>query len=202
MKKLQLILLLLFASVTVFAQKKHEKQIHKFQKELNASYANPESSPLMPEDLASFTSLDFFPIDAKLRIEAKFIRTEGSKPFKMKTSTDREPIYVKYGEAVFTIDGKEQTLSIYQSQTLSKTKEYEDYLFIPFTDLTCGEESYGGGRYLDLNIPKSDMIVLDFNKAYNPYCAYSNRYSCPVPPKENRLKVAIRAGVKSFKKHE
>jgi uncharacterized protein (DUF1684 family) len=129
---------------------------------------------------------------------AKFIRTENEKPFEMKTSTDRRPMYVKYGEASFSIKGKSFQLNIYRNIELSKKDEYKDYLFLPFFDLTCGKESYIGGKYIDLKIPKGDTIVIDFNTSYNPYCAYNHKYSCPKVPLENDLKIEIKAGVKKF----
>jgi uncharacterized protein (DUF1684 family) len=116
----------------------------------------------------------------------------------MKTSTDRKPVYVKYGEAHFSIDGQSFKLNIYKNIELSKKKEYKDYLFLPFSDLTCGNESYIGGKYIDMKIPQGDTIVIDFNMSYNPYCAYSPKYSCPKVPLENDLKIEIRAGVKKF----
>jgi len=116
----------------------------------------------------------------------------------MKTTTDRLPVYVKYGEAYFVLDGVQCKLNIYQNQELIKLEKYRDYLFIPYLDETSGKESYGGGKYLDLRIPKGDSILIDFNKAYNPYCAYNHHYSCPIPPYENRLNVAVEAGVKAY----
>jgi uncharacterized protein (DUF1684 family) len=89
-------------------------------------------------------------------------------------------------------------LAIYQNVDLVNTAGYEDYLFIPFKDLTNGEDTYGGGRYLDLKIPEGETILIDFNRAYNPYCAYNHNYSCPIPPFENHLKVKIEAGVKKY----
>ena len=142
----------------------------------------------------------FYPINIKYRIEAKFVRTANEKPFLMKTSTDRLPEYVKYGEAYFTLDKKELKLSIYQSTNHEKEEGYEDYLFLPYTDLTSGDGSYGGGKYLDLKTPEGNTIIIDFNKAYNPYCAYSHRYSCPVPPEVNDLLVRIEAGVRVYEK--
>jgi uncharacterized protein (DUF1684 family) len=133
-----------------------------------------------------------------LQIEARFVRTPNEKVFEMKTSTTRKPLYIKFGEAHFKIDGKDLVLNIYQNIELSKKKEYVDYLFLPFSDLTCGKESYIGGRYIDLKIPTSDTILIDFNTAYNPYCAYNHKYSCPIVPLENDLPVAINAGVKKF----
>ena len=89
-------------------------------------------------------------------------------------------------------------MNIYQNLELISKPEYVDYLFVPFTDLTNGKGSYSGGRYIDTRIPPGKKIVLDFNKAYNPYCAYNGKYSCPIPPEENHLEVEIRAGVKDF----
>lgn len=151
------------------------------------------------KQIRKFKGHEFFEIDKKYRLRAKFIRTSDTYPFKMKTTTRRAPIYEKYGEAVFILNGKKYKLSIYQSHRLRQTEEYKDYLFLPFTDLTNGEKTYDGGRYLDLSIPKSDSITIDFNKAYNPYCAYSSSKSCPIPPKENFLNTKIESGVKKPK---
>ena len=195
-----LALSLFFVPPTAFAQggsSEYVAEIEKYQEELNASYRNPEESPLEPEDLATFSGLPFFPINEKYRVEARFVRTPGSKPFKMATSTGRLPIYEKYGEAHFELDGEKVVVPIYQNHELRETEKYKDYLFLPFKDQTNGDTSYGGGRYVELSIPEGDTIVIDFNKAYNPYCAYSSRYSCPIPPKENRIPLAIPAGVKA-----
>lgn len=182
-----------------FAQAQFDlASIEKFQKELNAEYANAKTSPLLPEDLKDFQSLDFYPADEKFYVVAKFISTENEQPFEMKTTTARKPVYVKYGEAHFSIDGQDFKLNIYSNIELSKKKEYKDYLFLPFSDLTCGNESYIGGRYLDLEIPQGNTIVIDFNRSYNPYCAYNPKYSCPIVPLENDLKIEIRAGVQKF----
>jgi len=172
--------------------------VEKFQNELNAEYADAKTSPLLPEDLKTFQTLDFYPANEKFYVVAKFIRTENEQPFEMKTSTDRKPVYVKYGEAYFSIDGQAFQLNIYRNIELSKKEQYKDYLFLPFSDLTCGNESYIGGKYIDMKIPQGDTIVIDFNASYNPYCAYSHKYSCPKVPLENDLKIAIRAGVKKF----
>ena len=112
------------------------------------------------------------------------------------------PVYVKYADLYFTLKGEKQKLAVYQSQSLKTDPEYYDYLFLPFTDLTNGDSTYGGGRYIDLRIPEDGVkkITLDFNQAYNPYCAYSGGYSCPVPPAENNLDAAITAGVKTYSK--
>jgi uncharacterized protein (DUF1684 family) len=167
----------------------------------NEHFRDKEKTILTEEDFEHFSGLEFYPIDLKYRVKAKFVRTPTEIPFLMPTTTDRLPEYVKYGEAHFTIDGKELELALYQSTTPYDEEGYEDYLFLPFTDLTSGDGSYGGGRFLDARIPKGNKLVIDFNKAYNPYCAYNHKYSCPIPPKENDLLVRIEAGVKAFNDH-
>ncbi|MBC9796214.1 DUF1684 domain-containing protein [Sinomicrobium weinanense] len=172
--------------------------IELFQQELNEEFRNPETSPLKDRDRKHFRGLEFFPIDTTLRVKAKLERTPEELPFFMPTTTDRETEEVRYGILYFRIGGKEYRLNVYQSQELITREGFEDYLFLPFSDATNGEETYGGGRYMDLRIPEGDEIVLDFNKAYNPYCAYNKKYSCPIVPKENTLSVPVRAGVKAF----
>ncbi|WP_396170781.1 DUF1684 domain-containing protein [Flavobacterium sp.] len=192
---------LLFLTVFCFgfAQEKFDvAAVEKFQKELNTEYADAKTSPLTTEDLAVFKTLDFYPINEKFFVHAKFVRTENEKPFEMKTSTDRKPMYVKYGEAHFVIDGKPCQLNIYRNIELSKKEEYKDYLFLPFSDLTCGKESYIGGKYIDMKTPTGNTIFIDFNTSYNPLCAYNHKYSCPKVPLENDLKIEIQAGVKKF----
>ncbi|MFV5699266.1 DUF1684 domain-containing protein [Flavobacterium sp. ZT3R17] len=182
-----------------FGQEKFDvSAVAKFQKDLNTEYADVKTSPLTTEDLAVFKALDFYPANEKFFVIAKFVRTKKEKPFEMKTSTDRKPLYVKYGEVFFTLDGKELKLNVYRNIELSKKASYKDYLFLPFSDLTSGNESYIGGKYIDLRIPKGDTIVIDFNTSYNPYCAYSHKYSCPKVPLENDLNIEIKAGVKKF----
>ncbi|WP_186757245.1 DUF1684 domain-containing protein [Echinicola salinicaeni] len=176
----------------------HKKEILEFQSELNHEFSNPDESPLKAKDLKNFESLDFFPVNKKYRVEAKFVRTNNAVPFQMPTTTDRKPVYEKYGELHFELEGEIHVLSIYQSHSLREMEEFKNYLFLPFTDLTNGESTYGGGRFIGLEIPKGDTMMLDFNKAYNPYCAYNGKYSCPIPPKENDLPLAIEAGVKKF----
>jgi uncharacterized protein (DUF1684 family) len=192
--------LVLLAQFTFgFAQEKFDSTVvEKFQKELNAEYADAKTSPLMANDLAHFKALDFYPINEKAFVVAQFIRTENEKPFEMPTTGTRRPMYVKYGEARFQLEGKELKLNIYRNIDLSKNSAYKDHLFLPFSDLTSGNESYIGGKYIDLKVPALDTIVIDFNLSYNPYCAYSYKYSCPKVPLENDLAVEIKAGVKKF----
>lgn len=191
-------LLLIFSFITLQAQDKTTETSQEFQDNLNLEYADKEKSPLTDEDFKTFKSLDFYPINQKFIVEAKFIRTKKEKVFKMKTSTSRLPEYKKYGELHFTIDGVDCKLNVYQNIDLIKKPRFDDYLFLPFSDLTSGKETYIGGRYVDLRIQKGTTWKIDFNKAYNPYCAYNHVYSCPIVPLENDLNVAILAGVKKF----
>ncbi|HLV91784.1 MAG TPA: DUF1684 domain-containing protein [Aequorivita sp.] len=197
-----LILSYLILSTTLLAQVESTllSESAESQKELNESYLNQETSILEIDDFKKFEGLEFYPLDSKYIVRAQFIRTPNEQPFLMPTSTSRLPEYVKYGEAHFYLEDKELILSLYQSTDLAKDSEYADYLFLPFTDLTSGNGSYGGGRYLDLKIPEGDTLIIDFNKAYNPYCAYNSKYSCPIPPEENDILVRIEAGVKDYKK--
>lgn len=169
-----------------------------FQEELNSEFKNPESSPLPDRFRIDFESLEFFEPDTNYIVEAELVRTPEALPFSMPTTTGRESTEVVYGIAKFTLNGKDHELEIYQSPELITQAEYEDYLFLPFTDNTNGQETYGGGRYLDLRIPKGNKIILNFNKAYNPYCAYNKKFSCPIVPKVNNLDTEIKVGVKAF----
>ncbi len=119
----------------------------------------------------------------------------------MNTTTDQRPKYLVYAIAIFEINEEEYHLNIYKSYS-SSIPEYEDYLFLPFTDETSGNETYGGGRFIDLRIVEGSEMVIDFNQAYNPYCAYNHGYSCPIPPKDNHLKMRIEAGVKYASKDQ
>ncbi|WP_245812532.1 DUF1684 domain-containing protein [Salegentibacter echinorum] len=170
-----------------------------FQKEMNEKFMNPEETPLSSQDLKNFKTLDFFQVNEDYKIMANFVRTPAEAPFLMQTTTERTPVYVKYGELYFTLKGRDFKLNVYQNRELLLDSEYYNHLFLPFTDLTNGESTYAGGRYLDLKIPTKSAISLDFNKAYNPYCAYNGKYSCPIPPAENDMNIAIKAGVKNYK---
>lgn len=193
MKKIVLIFVVGFSLSTIL-NAQQEQTASEFQEELSLQYKDPEESPLK-EKAKDFKGHDFFPIDSAFIVKAKFIRFLNAIPFQMKTTGSRLPIYEKYGEAHFTIQGKELVLSIFQSHKLRETEEYRNHLFLPFTDVSNGEESYAGGRFIDLEISNDAFIVIDFNKAYNPYCAYTDGYSCTIPPEENYLDVKILAGV-------
>nr|WP_321411496.1 DUF1684 domain-containing protein [uncultured Allomuricauda sp.] len=174
--------------------------ILEYQKEQNESFKDPDSSPLPDKYRKDFEGLDFFEPDTNYIVKAHFVRTPDAEPFLMPSTTDRQTQEVVYGIAHFKLNGTEHQLEVYQSLDLMDDEEYEDYLFLPFLDNTNGEETYGGGRYIDLTIPEGDTLVIDFNKAYNPYCVYNKKYSCPLVPRQNYLRTKVRAGVKNFNK--
>ena len=167
--------------------------------QLDKEFKTPETSPLSDKRRQNFDQLNYYSIDSVYRVKAYLELTPNEKPFLMTTTTDRKSKEVKFGILHFELLEKKLQLNVYKSLELSKKDGYQDYLFLPFTDNTNGEETYGGGRYLDLKIPKGDSIIIDFNKAYNPYCAYNKKYSCPIVPSENHLDLEIKAGVKVFK---
>lgn len=190
--------ILFFGATIILAQEKKTETSKDFQDKLNREYADANESPLMEADLTEFKNLHFFPISEKYIVKATFIRTKKEMVFQMKTSTNRLPEYKKYGELHFSIDGQNLHLNVYQNMDLIKKKGFRDYLFLPFSDVTNGKETYIGGRYIDLRIQKGTTWIIDFNKAYNPYCAYNYKYSCPIVPMENDLPIEINAGVKKF----
>lgn len=175
------------------------KEIIAFRAEKEKELKQKGKSPLPEKERRKFKSLNYFPIDLKYRVSATFVRTESPVLFKMQTTTSRLPEYVKYGEVRFRIDTLEYKLEVYQNPELSRRSGYEDYLFLPFTDLTNGEETYEVGRYIDFRIPTTADVIVDFNNAYNPYCSYSSNFSCPIPPAANHLPISIPVGEKKYK---
>lgn len=146
----------------------------------------------------------FYPVDEAYRVTASFTPSSSIQWLTFKTSGTKNKVFKLYGTLSFVLKGKACNLNVYQSQDLLANAGYKNYLFLPFTDSTTGKETYSGGRYLDLATTdiQNGNVVLDFNKAYNPYCAYvSGIYNCPIPPRENGLPVAVKAGEKTFGKH-
>lgn len=199
--RLSFLLFFLFSCLYVSAQTKHQLDIKRFQDELNAEYKDSKKSPLDTKSRKKFKRHDFFPVDSAYRVTATLNITENTPFFKMPTTGDRLPQYRKYGDLVFTLKGNNYTLPVYQSYDLMRLPAYKDYLFLPFTDLTNGNSSYEAGRYIELRLPKTgNSIIVDFNKAYNPYCAYNLTYACPIVPAENHLDLPIESGVRYLKK--
>jgi uncharacterized protein (DUF1684 family) len=203
MKNLTLVLFVFFA-INSSAQDSYTKEIMKYHYKQNLKFHDKENSPLTAKDLKTFSALNYYKIDKKYKVTAKLVKEKNPVIFGMATTTTRKPLYVKYGTITFTLDGKKQSLPIYQNKDFGRAPQYKNHLFLPFTDKTSGDGSYGGGRYIDVLTTDENpdgTIIIDFNKSYNPYCAYNSKYSCPLTPKENNVTVALKAGVKVYKKH-
>jgi uncharacterized protein len=178
-------------------------EIKHFQQELNDEYRDAKKSPLKGKDLKRFKKHEFFPVDLEYRVTAVLTTISGSTFFPMQTSSQVMKEYRTYGTLEFTLKGKTYVVPVYQSKMLMAMPQYRTHLFFPFTDLTNGNLTYGAGRYIDLTIPATgNTIVIDFNKAYNPFCAYSDGYSCPLVPADNHFDIEILAGVKYVGKNK
>lgn len=199
--KYVIIVFLCFAAFSCGQKKQAVLGETEFQKKLNTEFKDASRSPLKSKDLKVFNGLDFFKLDSSFVVKALLERTPDTEWFLMKTTTDRLSQERIFGVLSFELEGKAFKLNVYQGKDLMQTDGYMDYLFLPFMDNTNGTSTYSGGRYMDLRIPEGDSITLDFNTAYNPYCAYNEKYSCPIVPRENYLDLEIEAGVKTFKKH-
>lgn len=192
----------LFLNITCSTQGKLENQrailktISEFQNEIKLNWETPETTPLMEDEKNDFRGIEFFPIDLKYRITADFIPLSNGRILPFPTSANKTKYYKEYGVLNFKINDKPLKLTVYASDP--PIEGYENSLFLPFMDDTNGETSYGGGRYLDFETfdIKENQLIIDFNKAYNPYCAYSKYYNCPIPPANNYLEIQIKAGEK------
>ena len=140
----------------------------------------------------------FYPNNDKLKVMATIVKNPNPVPFDVTTSSGMIKQFHKYADAKFTLDGKEYSLEIHQNLKSMRMPQYRTLLFLPFNDLTNGDETYGGGRYINLDIKdiKDGKLEINFNECYNPYCAYSAGYNCPIPPLANKLDIAITAGEK------
>ncbi len=201
MKKNILMLLFLVSLFNCAQEKKPLSGDTDFQRKINAEYKDATTSPLKDKDRKHFEGLNFFKFDSAYVVKAILKRTPNSEWFNMKTTTDRVSKERVFGVLSFELKGKKFELEIYQGKELMNEEGYEDHLFLPFLDETNGLETYGGGRYIDAKIPERDTFIIDFNQAYNPYCAYNDKYSCPLVPRKNYLKTRVEAGVKAFDKH-
>lgn len=166
-----------------------------FQENLTNEWNDPETTPLKEEEIDQFKGIHFFSIDLDYVILAQLKPIKNGKTIPFPTSAQKIKYYKEYAFLDFQLKGKKHTLTVFQPDP--PIEGYEDNLFLPFMDDTNGETSYGGGRYIDLKTSdiQNKSIILDFNQAYNPYCAYSQHYNCPIPPMSNYLDTAIEAGV-------
>ena len=168
------------------------KQVMRHRDSMSAMFLSGANGILPKADLSPTDRLHFFSPDEAFKVQATFTPIKNGEVFEMKTSTDRLPEYKRYGTLHFSLGDADLALTLYQNV------EQPDYLFCPFKDLTNSKTSYGAGRYLDFTLEDLANPIVDFNYAYNPYCAYNKEYSCPIPPRENHLQVPIPAGEKKW----
>ncbi|KYG71379.1 hypothetical protein MB14_11440 [Roseivirga ehrenbergii] len=175
------------------------EEIEAYRKEQNEEFLNPSKSPLTAQERKDFKGHDFFPIDEDYRVEARFEPTPDSKPFPLNTSKGTTQLYKRIGILHFELKGKPYTLEAYLQIQRFTIPGQKTYVFLPLIDATTGESTYDAGRYLHYEgIPEGTDWVIDFNKLYNPYCAYSDKYECPMVPEPNHLPIAVEAGVKGY----
>lgn len=161
-----------------------------FRADKDDFFAHHPQSPLTSEQKKSFRGLDYFDENPELQLEVELEKFPEHEQVVIQTSTGQTQTYARYGRFKFAVDGQEAELTLYSS---------DHGFFLPFTDSLAGEETYPAGRYLEPDPLPGDRFLVDFNLAYNPYCAYNEMWSCPLTPPENRLKVPIRAGEKIFR---
>jgi uncharacterized protein (DUF1684 family) len=196
------LVLLLLVGLKCFGQD-YKAQIEQFRDKYKSDFLTDPSSPLQKDDLQF---LRFYDTDSTYRVTAQKEILPNESAFVMPVFSGTGQQYVRYALLKFVLKGKPMQLTVYRSIALAKLAEYKDYLFLPFTDDTNGTDTYGGGRYIDMSEKdfNGNNVVIDFNKSYSPYCAFSGKYSCPKPPDENHLLIAVQAGEKLYageKKH-
>ncbi len=175
-------------------------QILSERQQKDRAFATEDWSPLLEKDKKNFHGLAYYPVDLSLRFEGPIVRYDSTVlDTIMGTKGDLRPA-LKYGYFPFVYQGKEYRLQVYKM--VREDTSLQKYLFLGFTDRTSGKETYGAGRYIDLVENPENHYVVDFNLAYNPYCAYNPRYTCAIPPEENYLPFPVRAGEKIFRAHK
>lgn len=168
------------------------KQINRHRDSTSAMFLSGANGILPKGDLTPTGKLNYFPANEDYKVKANFEPIENGEVIQMQTSTNEPRDYKRFGTLSFSLADADLQLTLYQNV------EQPEYLFCPFKDRTNANTTYGAGRYLDFKIADLENPVLDFNYAYNPYCAYNSAFSCPIPPLENHLKVAILAGEKQW----
>jgi len=165
-------------------------KLTEFRNQKNYFFVSDVQSPLTPEQKAEFEGLKYFPENSELLFELEIDEFPNKETIYMQTSTGDIQNYERFGKIKFQVDEKYTELTLFASH---------HGFFLPFVDSLANKETYGAGRYLDPQLLPNGKLLVDFNYAYNPYCAYNDHFSCPLPPAENRLRVAIKAGEKNYK---
>ncbi len=165
-------------------------QLDAFRAAKDRFFKEHPQSPLTDEQRDSFAGLRYFPEQPALRLALPVEPFAEISTIELQTSTGDTRAYRRLGALRFTVEGQEASLTLFADEAGG--------LFLPFADALAGQETYGAGRYLEPEPLGDGRVLVDFNLAYNPYCAYNDDWSCPLTPPENRLKLAIRAGERLF----
>jgi uncharacterized protein len=194
-----LIVIALAVVYTMTGTESPEIYIEKIEKERDRQYKFIKfniDSPLTEEQKKNFKELNFYNIDPSYKVRAKMVELEEKKMVELPMTDGSVEKYLKHSFAEFRLNGSPQKLLLLQSLKESDKRNF----FLAFADETSGQETYGGGRYINLRQDGKNSITIDFNMAYNPYCAYNPDFACPLPPKENILQIPIPVGEKDYKK--
>ena len=203
MKKSNLFILLIVAivAITIFnfltigeSSADYKARLETERKDKNG-FMLSSSSPLLEEDQLNFKGLNYYPIDESYKVTARIELTEKKQPIFIESTTGEQLKYIPFAKATFKLKEREHTVMLYQDWEERNANK----LSLMFADETSAIETYGGGRYVDVMYRNTNSVVIDFNTAYNPYCHFNPEYSCPIPPRENMLNVAIEAGEKIYK---
>lgn len=193
--------ILLAIGYTLVGTESPETYLETVEKERERQYKfirfNIES-PLTDEQKRNFGKLIYYPIDPEYKVRARMVPLENKKMVELPMTDGSMEKYLQHSYAEFELKGESIKLLLLQSQKDPDRRNF----FLAFADATSGEETYGGGRYINLRQDGKNSITIDFNLAYNPYCAYNPDYACPLPPRENILEIPIFAGEKDYKKDE
>jgi uncharacterized protein (DUF1684 family) len=191
------LILFYFLKDSIFSNSAYVAGIRRERQDKNLTFRGSKGSPLEDADRSAFDSLQYYHPDIIYRVDADYKVFARPDTVQMPLTTGETEPYLQYGQATFTLEGQRHSLFLYL-----KVNTSDSALFVPFTDKTNGSETYEGGRFLDVDLPprESELLTLDFNKAYNPFCVYNYNYSCPVPPRANRLAIPVRAGEKAYVK--
>lgn len=194
------VLLMLATACTtpkIIQNESHIKDVLSHREKAEQGLTIGERAPLSNEDLKD---LRYFDIDKQYCLVAKVELAEGEEPFELPTYSGITKTFIKYATLSFELKGKATDLSVYRNLEVIRMPQYKNYLFLPFMDMTSGDITYGGGRYINLSTLdiKNGEVELDFNKCYNPWCAYSDGFNCPIPPAENTLDIEVHAGEKNY----
>ena len=205
MKKSNLFILLIVAivAITIFnfltvgeSSEDYIERLEQERKDKNG-FMLSSGSPLTDEDKRDFKGLNFYPVDEKYKVTARLEKTSNKQPIFIESTTGEQLKYIPFARATFELDGTEHTVMLYQDWE----EKDPNRLSLMFADETSANETYGGGRYVDVTYRNTNSVVIDFNNAYNPYCHFNPEFSCPIPPRENMLDIPIKAGEKIYKNY-